>query len=320
MAVIKKELPHVIFINSIKGGAGKTTIALSLAASFVKDENAQAIDKEKANGVCYVDADILGTGVCRILFGDNPGKITFFNDQSPPYKKCIKEVKLQEEVARVVSEIGIFDCILLSDNPREKGRYTKDPHTRSSHINMNVFENRFTVLLDELAKSGKYKHIIVDCPPGFDSLSRKLLAHTSSHTGKKFKKSHNLLITTLDSSHVHTTLAMACHILAETESIVKPQIVVNDNINYAKTHLQYKEMITAEMRKDLEKRREDCKANGYGSSVETAEIPIRFYKYTTFAEAMVYSDNNHLNGTSTGGRLCTDADVKFATELVEVNS
>lgn len=301
--MVEKNKTNLIFVNSVKGGSGKTTISLSTAITLFNElaikENEKTL-KEKGEAkvttpnICYLDADLLGTGVRRMIFKSDQ-EVEFFNNCKGNYSKIINSIKLAESPNLPNVKLGQLECILLDDTAREKGRYVKDPHSRNSHVNINVFENRYKELISYLIKNKDYSYIIVDCSPGYDSLSRALLSHAC-----KFLNSnnvYNLFVTTLDNSHVYTTLSLYCETVMTEKEGVNQKIVVNDINNYESKNKKIKELFLEKMNKDIDEAfAKDLRE--FKTSARIENHPAVFYKYTEFTDSMIYTNAKQIHETN----------------------
>ena len=65
-------MAKIIIVDSVKGGCGKTTMAVATAirsAKILPKRNPNEHNKEDPN-VCIIDMDLLGTSMERMLCGD----------------------------------------------------------------------------------------------------------------------------------------------------------------------------------------------------------------------------------------------------------
>ena len=119
----------IILVTSTLAGEGKTTVAINLAASLVRDNHS----------VLLLDADLHSQSVARSL-GENTDYDSLMD--------CMKE-----------NPVSILDCIRY--NEAQKVEYISGRSTEKRHYSLDIAKVK--KLLEQLTK--KYDYIVIDTPP-----------------------------------------------------------------------------------------------------------------------------------------------------------
>lgn len=213
----------IIMINSFKGGAGKTSLALSYCIHNLR-ENEKIYDN-----IFYIDIDILGTGVVYTLFEDNR-QINYFN-------------KWDEEPTSLVDKVNIvleenessFYAVLLDPVNRQTASYYGENKLRS---NQQVLEEIFKEYIYEFLKENMKKScsnlFVFDCSPGLSNVELALLnVFNEMVANNKYQvKMEEIYVTTFDASHIYKTIDCLneyLHILHRDNRRVT--IILNDIYN-----------------------------------------------------------------------------------------
>lgn len=315
----KKEC-SIYFINSVKGGSGKTTVALSIAFTFMNDLEAQynehisskVSEKVSQPKVCYIDLDMLGTGVKHIIYGNTSKEIKYFNDTKVGAKTIEEFRPYINQIDRFKSDLAI-DCILLNSDGMKKKSFIKGNY--NNYISMNVFLERAKNLLSALIKEKIYDAIVIDSSPSYDSFSRELyyflsnLSKNASIENKYNISVYNLFISTFENSHVLTNISCLVDLIKssdiEAENI---KLVLNDTNNYIndnkntkvkknlKTVEEFKDAIVKEYNDIYNKMLEgiDCKHEPSKQSFN--KNSIAFKRYCEISERNIFKNGSQLNG------------------------
>jgi len=189
---------RVVLINSFKGGAGKTSISLSLCVSAALNNQ----NNELYNKIFYFDIDYLGTGSYYKLFAEDCGEKNFFNY----YNKNLWE-KAAHEINIAEAEKCMFYAICIDPKLR-----IKKSNYENTVIKTNDTEDAKLVgnIMDFIRKSSKDvlnpkpNLYILDCSPGLNKVERDLL--TILNNKKEQLDVNEIFVTTYDDSHIRKTV------------------------------------------------------------------------------------------------------------------
>lgn len=199
----------VISIHSHEGGAGKTSLAVSLAAELAQTEK-----------VCIIETNVGRPGLEQRLNFDHPQKylnnyICDLPREKPRLEDILAHYKGDDVPPGYLSAIlcgterNLINRLLISaENERRHGR-----------IKFSLLELLDKLEADENRKADWY---LFDCPPGMDGVSLATLAVASRAEGV------TIWVSTLDRSHILGTLDILNSML--TENIFEPErffLVVN---------------------------------------------------------------------------------------------
>jgi MinD-like ATPase involved in chromosome partitioning or flagellar assembly len=215
-----KKMPKIVMVNSFKGGAGKTSTALSLAIS-------SSMDEVYENNY-YLDIDILGTGMDYLFWGENkPEDFHFFNE----YKGDKLEDVFHFLEFKHNDKLGTHGLrYALSDTPTETGTNSGGKIRRSKHILENKYTTRILKLIDKIYELNINSLLVIDCSPGLSSFEVELLESIYRKFNDKFEI-RELYITTPDSAHVNKTITCLAENLKFWKYSIKrkPIVIINDS-------------------------------------------------------------------------------------------
>jgi cellulose biosynthesis protein BcsQ len=319
----------IICINSVKGGAGKTTIALSLAYSLMMDLNAKyrANKKDqlgknseiKEPKVCYIDLDIMGTGAKHIIYGENYTRddIKYLNDVKSTNQN-FREILNNAYIGKKLH----IDCILMNADPEEKNKFVKNARLYTSTVNINLFGSIAKKIINEMILCGLYDFIIIDCAPSYESFARSIYDYLIKDIKSRFKEEvhvYNLFISTLDKAHVMNTISCVYNIINTTEYNSNIKMVLNDTQNYfqnnepqefvMKVANRYISLCEEKMRTMQDKHNHSlCEffskeevgttRDRYNNSENEFEGFIVVKRYSEIVKSMFFGNEKQLNGTN----------------------
>lgn len=213
-----KEKPvKIIFVNSFKGGAGKTTLSLSHCITGFSDP-------EKYDNIVYMDLDLLGTGT-RYLFDEN----------NVPEDKCFDQTGRS-----VLVKIGSgkeMDLHLAYLTASYNGRFVLGgPHFAHHQgiIEEMLKQKVLKFIRAQISKPVKTM-IVLDCAPGFAEMEQNILKECYNLAKQGKVEIEEEYVATLDSAHVRKCiqcLQESREIFEVPQSIRKIKMVINDMQNY----------------------------------------------------------------------------------------
>lgn len=229
----------IIFINSFKGGAGKTTLALTHCIDSLFNE------KKEYENIVYMDLDILGTGTCYL-----------FDEKKMPIEKCFnytqKPVSIELQLQR--QQYTLYVAYL---NPRLKNHsaYGIDQFMYHQEVAAEILRNdvlNFIKLEIERASNSLF---VLDCAPGFSEFEQKLLKDCYTLALDRKVGILEEYVTTLDEGHVRKCIQClndSCRSFSVSEKHRTMRLILNDVQNYAK-HLNSKGIEVEQKWKDISK-------------------------------------------------------------------
>lgn len=216
---------HYHVIDSVKGGCGKTTFAIMLAAFLERMEQ-----KEQA---CILDMDFLGTSMVSLFFAKKgfeslPDHPIYLNEKVRDFHTGDKKYICTFEAGGSEFHIGF-----ASPNQRDKNAFgCTSPMNYVPGISYSMFRNVLKSLLEKNAEKlsaqipgsqteeKTLKHVIFDMPPNYDGFSESVKdclfdpkhCQTLDEPLKRggdngeIHKCHEFFMLNLDNSHVNATI------------------------------------------------------------------------------------------------------------------
>ncbi len=158
------------FINSIKGGCGKTTFSIFLAR-YLDTVNREASDASGKS--LLLDMDLQGTAMQYLFEGVNPDEE---DDKVEKHKYLNEAVRIGGEIRdyvvrnRITDDL-VLDVVFADSKYSEKEKFRVSSKTGYSPTTQyNVFKGGLQRFLQKL-KETEYKHLIFDMPPNSDGFS-----------------------------------------------------------------------------------------------------------------------------------------------------
>lgn len=273
----------IFCINSIKGGSGKTTVSLAIlynrARAYMTAKATDRLkDKTKEYRFAYVDLDLQGTGVSRLIFSDEDREnIEFYNNMDIDHKKyyeCCNSIPAAEK-----DNLGI-DVYLLNDSDDCKGIYRADNRELFETRHISRFKRRAQKLVKKILDSGIYDTVVLDNSPSYDYISADIYDFVCRNYNTEENQIVNAFVTTLEKSHVYTTISKVNNILRKNEYNIGIHVICNDMNGYigsesGKNHVYY--------RKELFKNIENWNKNTR-KSISPLDLPGALEKDANFTE------------------------------------
>lgn len=209
------EQKKIIFVNSFKGGTGKTTLSLAHCIDDLFHVHAY-------ENVIYLDLDILGTATSYL-----------FEEGKLPEEKSFDKTGETQEIelkSKSTGEIGTLHTGYLSAEMKKSSNYGEPYFLHHQKVLEEIFIKRITDFIDDRVKENVSSLIVVDCAPGFGEIEQRVLADCYK---KKRAEIEEEYLVTLDSAHVKKCIQALIEHDAAAE-ITKRNIcmVVNDVQNY----------------------------------------------------------------------------------------
>lgn len=268
----------IIFVNSFKGGTGKTT--LSMAHCIDNLFNGHMYDN-----VIYLDLDVLGTAT-SYLFED--GKLP----EGESFDKTSKTKEIELKSGREFESLYVG---YLGTAMKKNSNFGEPYFLHHQKVLEEIFIKQITDYIDAQVKEDVNCLIVIDCAPGFGEIEQKVLTYCYK---KKYAQIEEEYLVTLDSAHVKKCIqCLIEHKEAAEIDITKRNIViiVNDVQNYCGYLLDEKLDEMVEMNVIMEKMHDEMSV---GLPVDN--MAFRLWKYNQqIAVKSVYARStnleNHVN-------------------------
>lgn len=223
---------RIFCINSVKGGSGKTTLSLSIlynrALAYMTQQKQRPKEEEEQQEkhFAYIDLDLQGTGVSRIIFGEEDReKLKFMNSgtqsKRDDYRDLINTFPDYEDEVKI-------DAFLLNDSDDAKKIYGVKNKEMLESRNVNRFKEYAKELIDQIVASEAYDTMVLDCSPSYDYIASDLYEYICRRYHDSKNTIFNIFVTTLDKSHVYTTISKIRNILTKAEYNIGMYVVCND--------------------------------------------------------------------------------------------
>lgn len=181
----KRKKNQIIFVNSFKGGAGKTTLALTHCINDLFHEH-------KFDNVIYIDLDILGTATSYL----------FDKDKLPP-EKCFnntgEEMKITLEYD---NESRDLYAIYLSPDMKTRFAYGGLDYVNHQELAQQRLQDDILSYVRKVVENRGGNLIVFDCAPGFSGMEQKLLNACYDLKLNKCTDVKEEYVTTLDAGHI----------------------------------------------------------------------------------------------------------------------
>ena len=250
---------EIFCVNSVKGGSGKTTFSLAVlynrALSYNSALEAKGIKTEDRKRFAYVDLDLQGTGVSRLIYGEEERDfVKFYNDRERKGESgedfCYIDFCNSFPVYAQASVV--IDAYLLNDSDDAKTFYgVKDKEILESR-NVNRFKGRTKKLMEQILDSGKYDTVVFDCAPSYDYIASDFFEFICRKYNSSANRIVNAFVTTLEKSHVYTTISKVSNILKKLEYNLGIYVICNDVTGYFNVYKRDGQSFEETQKKTLE--------------------------------------------------------------------
>lgn len=242
-----KNQNEIIIVNSFKGGAGKTTLALTHCINDLFHER-------KYENVIYIDLDILGTSTSCL----------FDKDKLPLEKSFIETGKAVEVPLVYEGENRSFHAVYLSPGLKTQTMYGGVNYVNHQELLQQRLRDDILTYVRNIVGKRKGNLIVFDCAPGFSRMEQELLKACYDMKLEKKAEVREEYVVTLDSAHIEKCIGCirdSWEILPIRPEFRKVRLTMNDIQNYyryvsedAKTDVeqQFREM-TKEVRTRLQR-------------------------------------------------------------------
>lgn len=230
---------EIFCVNSVKGGSGKTTFSLAVlynrALSYNSALEAKGSKIEKRKRFAYVDLDLQGTGISRLIYGEKErDNVKFYNDLERKGENgddfCYRNF-CNVFPTYALAPVTI-DAYLLNDSDDAKTFYgVKDKEILESR-NVNRFKGRTKKLMEQILDSGNYDTVVFDCAPSYDYIASDFFEFICQKYNNPSNRIVNAFVTTLEKSHVYTTISKVSNILKKSEYNLGIYVICNDMTGY----------------------------------------------------------------------------------------
>lgn len=176
---------EIVFVNSFKGGAGKTTLALTHCINDLFHER-------KFDNVIYIDLDILGTATSYL-----------FDKDKLPVEKCFNQTKRAMKVPLTYEgERKSFYAVYLSPELKTRSVYGGVNYINHQDFAQQHLRDDIIAFVQDEVEKQIGSLIVFDCAPGFSKMEQELLKKCYDMKSDRKAEVREEYLTTLDSGHV----------------------------------------------------------------------------------------------------------------------
>lgn len=180
----------ILFVNSFKGGAGKTTLSLMHCISNL-------FGRHDFGNVIYMDLDILGTAASYL-----------FEDGKLPVEKCFgyTEKPVKVELTADGETRNLYVAYL--DPGFKNGDFSgEERYIHHKALNEELLKHSVLRFIEAEMKTGIPTLIVLDCAPGFSGLEQELLNTCYKHAKEWDAEMEEDYVMTLDGAHIRKSLS-----------------------------------------------------------------------------------------------------------------
>lgn len=209
------EQKKIIFVNSFKGGTGKTTLSLSHCIDDL-------FHVHTYDNVIYLDLDVLGTATSYLF---DVGKLP----EEESFDKTGKTKKIELK-SKSTGETGLLYVGYLGSEMKKSSNYGEPCFLYHQKVREEIFIKKVTDFIDKRINEDVGSLIVVDCAPGFGEIEQKVLADCYKKKGVEIEEEY---LVTLDSAHVKKCIqGLIEHGKAAEAAKRNVCMVLNDVQNY----------------------------------------------------------------------------------------
>lgn len=208
----------IIVVNSFKGGAGKTTLALTHCMDAL-------FHQRKYENVVYIDLDILGTATSYL-----------FDKEKLPLDKCFNQTGTGTEVPLAYDgESRRLHVVYLSPELKMQSMYGGLNYMNHQELVQQRLRDDILDYVRGIVGKQKGNLIVFDCAPGFSRMEQELLK--ACYDMKLDKKADIMeeYVATLDSGHIEKCvecIRVSWETLLIPPEFRKVRLTLNDIQNY----------------------------------------------------------------------------------------
>lgn len=180
-----KRQKKIIFVNSFKGGTGKTTLSMTHCIDGL-------FHTKEYDNVIYLDLDILGTATSYLF---EEGKLP--SEESFDKTSKLKEIELKSGSDRVKLYVGY-----LSPEMKNSSMYGEACFINHQKLAEEIFIKRVTDFIEKQMKEDLISLIVIDCAPGFGETEQKILESCYQKMSETDVRIEEEYLVTLDAAHV----------------------------------------------------------------------------------------------------------------------
>lgn len=183
--VEKRNRNQIIFVNSFKGGAGKTTLALTHCIDELFHEC-------RFENVIYIDLDILGTATSYL-----------FDKDKLPLDKCFNHTKKEEKILLTnEGESKNLNVLYLSPELKMRSAYGGLNYINHQELAQQRLRDDILAYVGKIVGRQGKNLIVFDCAPGFSKMEQELLRVCYDLQSHKKAEVREEYVTTLDAGHI----------------------------------------------------------------------------------------------------------------------
>lgn len=214
------------FVQSVKGGCGKTTFSIHLSSFFARREE----NDEKG---LLIDVDLQGTSLQYLITGaklaENKKCLQDAIEEPDAWTDCVDEPMILENF-----ELPI---IYSSIDPKVKKKFRVNAeHGYIPVIQHSIFNSSMMSLLKKFRESDNYNNFVFDMPPSSEGFSEIPLICTLANKNKEIVYDGDMVnlfyLTTLEAAQIKITADSIDDFLANLDTHVNYQVFIIFNNNY----------------------------------------------------------------------------------------